>query len=175
MLTNYICLLDAMFESDCPHLINAVQLWDGLVQHERVLESKITPTLMIHLLWKVHQDAWQFLTREAPRNKPPGGGHGKQATKKLSIPSICAATVQKFNRLHPTLNISSFVCKVGLQYSDVKVGSADDCTSFGLLGRCTETCRYRHRVVRVPDEHAQMIKTALERSMTKLVVDASPA
>jgi hypothetical protein len=161
MLTNYVRLLEAMFESDCPHLITVMQLRDGLVQHKRVLESRITPILMINLLWKVHQNSRQFFThcerwdsgellpqsfldntvrelvadinisltitcpvtefsgtaatapkrdaREAPRDKPAGGGHGKQATKNSSIPTICAATVQKFNRLYPTLHISSFV------------------------------------------------------------------
>jgi hypothetical protein len=60
VLTNYVCLLEVMFKSDCPHLINVIQLRDGLVRHERVLESSITPPLMINLLWKVHQDFWQF-------------------------------------------------------------------------------------------------------------------
>jgi hypothetical protein len=160
VLMNYICLLEVMFESDCPHLINVIQLWDGLVRHERVLESSITPPLMINLLWEVHQDSRQFFAhcekwesrelllhsylnntvreliadinismtitcpvtdflgtavtapkreaQEAPRNKPAGGGHGTQATKNSSIPAICAVTVQKFNRLHPTMDISSF-------------------------------------------------------------------
>ena len=159
VLTNYVRLLEVIFD---------------LVQHERVLESRITPILIINLLWKVHQDSRQFFThcewwdsgellpqsfldhtvrklvadinisltitcpvnaflgspttsqkreaRDAPRNKPPGGGHGKQAMMNSSIPTICAATVHKFNRLHPTLDISSFVQNMGLQYSDVKVG-----------------------------------------------------
>ncbi len=166
VLTNYVRLLEVMFESNCPHLITVMQLQDGLVQHERMLECRITPILMINLLWKVHQDSRQFFmhcerwnsgellprsfldntmrelvadinisltitcpvseflgtaattpkhdAREAPRDKPPGGGHGKQATKNSSIPTICAATVQKFNRLHPTLDISSFVQKSGI-------------------------------------------------------------
>ena len=62
VLNNYSRLLEVLFGSDCPHLDYVVQLRDGLIQHERVLEGSITPTLMIHLLWKVHQDARQFFT-----------------------------------------------------------------------------------------------------------------
>jgi hypothetical protein len=227
VLTNYVRLLEVMFESDCLHLINVIQLWDGLVRHERVFESSITPPLMINLLWKVHQDSRQFFAhcekwesgkllphsyldntvreliadinismtitcpvtdflgtavaapkreaREAPCNKPAGSGHGMQATKKSSIPAICAATVQKFNRLHPTMDISSFVRKSGIRYSDVKVGSQGDCINFGLLGRCSETCRYRHKIVTVPDDHARTIKAELEKGMAKLSAESSPA
>jgi hypothetical protein len=227
VLKNYVCLLEVMFESDCPHLINVIQLRDGLVRHERILESSIPPPLMINLLWKVHQDSRQFFAhcekwesgelllhfyldntvreliadinisttitcpitnflgtavaapkreaREAPRNKPAGGGHGTQATKNSLIPAICAATVQKFNRLHPTMDISSFVRKSGIRYLDVKVGSQGDRTNFGLLDRCSETCRYRHKVVMVPDDRARTIKAALEKGMAKLAAESSPA
>jgi hypothetical protein len=44
-----------------------------------------------------------------------------------------------------------------------------------LLGRCSETCRYRHKVVTVPDDRAQTIKAALEKGMAKLAVVSSPA
>jgi hypothetical protein len=98
-----------------------------------------------------------------------------QATKNSLILAICAATVQKFNRLHPTMDISLFTQKLGIQYSDVKVGSQGDCTNFGLLGRCSETCRYRHKVVRVPDDRARTIKAALKKGMAKLAAESSPA
>jgi hypothetical protein len=38
-----------------------------------------------------------------------------------------------------------------------------------------ETCRYRHKVVTVPDDHAQAIKAALEKGMAKLAAESSPA
>ena len=60
MLTNYVRLLEVMFESECPHLTTVMQIRDGLVQHKRVLESRIMPILIIILLWKVHQDSRQF-------------------------------------------------------------------------------------------------------------------
>jgi hypothetical protein len=73
------------------------------------------------------------------------------------------------------LDISSFVRKTGIPYSDVKVGGQGDCSSFALLGRCTETCRYRHKVVTVPDDRAQKIKAALEKGMAKLAAETSTA
>jgi hypothetical protein len=35
-------------------------LCDGLDLHECILETRIIPTLMIHLLWKEHQDSRHF-------------------------------------------------------------------------------------------------------------------
>jgi hypothetical protein len=37
-----------------------LRLQDALDSHERLLENRITPVLMINLLWKVHQDSRQF-------------------------------------------------------------------------------------------------------------------
>jgi hypothetical protein len=123
---------------------------------------------MINLLWKVHQDSWQFFNQcekwesgerpprsnlrntvnaliddiglsttitcpvsdflgtsgAAPKREPRDpkreagvrGGHGKQATKNSSIPPLCATVVREFNRLHPTLDISTFVRKTGIKY-----------------------------------------------------------
>jgi hypothetical protein len=185
VLTNYTRLLEVLFETDCPHLGYVVQLRDGLILHEHVLESSIMPTLMIHRLWKVHQDARQFFTlcerwdvgdilphshlgttvrnlvadinisgtitcpvaqflglapgahrreaRDAPQDKPLGPGHGKQATRNLAIPALCAPAVQKFNRLHPTLYIASFVRRAGLHYLNVKVGGAAIAPALGFL------------------------------------------
>jgi hypothetical protein len=73
------------------------------------------------------------------------------------------------------LDISSFVQKTGLKYSDVKVGSQGDCTSFALLGRCNEICHYCHKAVTVLDDHAQAIKLALKKGMAKLAAESSPA
>ena len=58
--------------------------------------------------------------RKPKREAVSGGGHGKQATKNSSIPPLCATVVREFNRLHPTLDISTFVRKTGIKYMDVK-------------------------------------------------------
>jgi hypothetical protein len=227
VLNNYSRLLEVLFGSDCPHLDYVVQLQDRLIQHERVLEGSITPTLMIHLLWKVHQDARQFFTlckrwevgeslprsqlghavhelvadinisgtitcpvaqflgppvgaqksepRDAPKDRAAGKVPAKQPTGISAIPAICASVVQKFNRLHPTMSIASFIRKTGMNYDDVKIGGKGDCVTFALLGRCTESCRYRHAPITVPDERALAIKGALERGLAKLAADAGPA
>jgi hypothetical protein len=83
--------------------------------------------------------------------------------------------VQKFNRLHPSLDIASFVRKAGLRYSDVRMGGIGDCTSFSLLGRCSESCKFKHRVISIPDERANVIRAALEKGLAKLAADAGPA
>ena len=220
VLTNYSRLLEVIFGCECPHLILVLQLQDGLDLHERILDNRVTPTLMINLLWKVHQDSRQFFNhcekwetgevlprsnlrntvsaliddidlsttitcpvsdflgtpgaapkreaRDPKREAGVGGGHGKQATKNSSIPPLCATVVREYNRLYPTLDISTFVRKAGIRYMDVKVGTKGDCTNFGLLGRCSETCTYRHRVITVPDDRARTIKTALEDGLAKL-------
>jgi hypothetical protein len=63
MLTNYVCLLKVLFGDWCPHMQWVLQLQDALDSHERLLENRITPVLMINLLWKVHQDSCQFFAR----------------------------------------------------------------------------------------------------------------
>ena len=60
VLTNYSRLLEVIIGCNRPHLIFVLQLRDGLDLHEQVLESRVIPTLMINLLWKVHQDSQQF-------------------------------------------------------------------------------------------------------------------
>jgi len=60
VLTNYVRLLEVLFGDHCPHMLWVQHLRNGLDDHERILETRITPTLMIHLLWKVHQDSRQF-------------------------------------------------------------------------------------------------------------------
>ena len=60
VLTNYIWLLEVLFGDWCPHMQWVLRLRDALDTHERLLENRITPVLMINLLWKVHQDSRQF-------------------------------------------------------------------------------------------------------------------
>jgi hypothetical protein len=63
VLTNYSRCLEVIVGCDCLHLIFVLQLWGGLDLHEQVLESRVNPTLIINLLWKVHQDSRQFFDR----------------------------------------------------------------------------------------------------------------
>jgi len=63
VLTNYVRLLEIMFGDGCPHMQWVLRLQDALDSHERLLKNRITPVLMINLLWKVHQDSRQFFVR----------------------------------------------------------------------------------------------------------------
>ena len=63
VLTNYVRLLKILFGDGCIHMKWVLRLRDALDSHERLLESRITPVLMINLLWKVHQDSRQFFVR----------------------------------------------------------------------------------------------------------------
>jgi hypothetical protein len=60
IFTNYIRLLEVLFGDQCHHLHLVLRLRDGLDLHKRSLESRGTPSLMINLLWQVHQDSRQF-------------------------------------------------------------------------------------------------------------------
>ncbi len=63
VLTNYVRLLEVLFGDHCPHILWVQRLRDGLDDHERILETRITPSLIIHMLWKVHQDSRQFFDK----------------------------------------------------------------------------------------------------------------
>jgi hypothetical protein len=63
VLTNYIRLVQVLFGDKCPHLLRVIQVRDELDYHERLLEGRVTPALMINVLWRVHQDARQFFNR----------------------------------------------------------------------------------------------------------------
>ena len=60
MFNNYIKLLEVLFGSTCPHLAHVMALRDGLEENESDLESRMSKTLCLHLLWRVHQDARNF-------------------------------------------------------------------------------------------------------------------
>jgi hypothetical protein len=60
VLTNYVRLLKVLFGNWCPPMKWVLQLRDALDSHKRLLKNRITPVLMINLLWKVHQDSHQF-------------------------------------------------------------------------------------------------------------------
>ena len=63
VLTNYVWLLEVLFGDHCPHMLWVQHLRNRLDDHERILETRITPTLIIHQLWKVHQDSRQFFDK----------------------------------------------------------------------------------------------------------------
>jgi hypothetical protein len=94
-------------------------------------------------------------------------GYGKQATKNPSIPPICAPVVRELNNLYPSL-ISQFLRRIGVPYSQFVIGSKGDCTKFALLGRCSETCPYKHVARPLSDDKARSVKEALELRLRKM-------
>ncbi len=49
-----------LFGDDCDHLVHVRAIRDGLEDNETDLEVKITQTLCLHLMWRIHHDAQQF-------------------------------------------------------------------------------------------------------------------
>jgi hypothetical protein len=60
VLNNYCHLLEVLFGPDCPHLAHVVSIRDALEAHEADLESRLTGSLILHLMWCIHYDAQQF-------------------------------------------------------------------------------------------------------------------
>jgi hypothetical protein len=60
VLNNYCRLLDVLFGPNCPHLEHIMSIRDALEDHEAELESRLTSVLILHLMWHIHHDAWQF-------------------------------------------------------------------------------------------------------------------
>jgi hypothetical protein len=52
--------LEVLFGVECDHLVHVRAIRDGLEDHETDLEAKITQTLCLHLMWRIHHDARQF-------------------------------------------------------------------------------------------------------------------
>jgi hypothetical protein len=60
VLTHFIWLLEVLCGDWCPHMQWVLRLRDARDTHKQLLKNRITPVLMINLLWKVHQDSCQF-------------------------------------------------------------------------------------------------------------------
>jgi hypothetical protein len=60
VLNNYTQLLEVLFGDNCDHLVHVRAIRDGLEDKETDLEAKITQTLCLHLMWRIHHNARQF-------------------------------------------------------------------------------------------------------------------
>jgi hypothetical protein len=60
VLNNYSRLLEVLFGAECDHLAQVLTIQGGLEDHETNLETRLTPLLILHLLWRIHYDACQF-------------------------------------------------------------------------------------------------------------------
>jgi hypothetical protein len=103
VLTNYIRLVEVLFGNKCPHLLCVIQVRDGLDYHKRLLEGRVNPTLMINVLWRVHQDAWQFF------NRCKKWEEGK-ALHRLTLQTMVASLVDNVDiRMTLTCPVSDFL------------------------------------------------------------------
>ncbi len=60
VLNNYCRLLEELFGPECHHLEHVLAIQDALETHKADHESRLTSTLILHLMWRIHQDARQF-------------------------------------------------------------------------------------------------------------------
>jgi hypothetical protein len=215
MFNNYIKLLEVLFGPSCPHLIQVKGLRDGLEDNEGDLETRMTTTLCLHLLWRVHHDArsffqacerWDcgdplprssleatvrrlcddccidvamtcpvaaFLGPEQTKPKAksttePKSGKPKQPVINSAIPPGCRKAVEAFNTRHPTMLLPTLLKRGNITLKDVTVGGKGECTSFGLLGRCTAFCPYSHVVCTPTAERQVAISAAITKAMAAI-------
>ncbi len=50
VLNNYSCLVEVLFGAECDHLAKVLAIRGRLEDHETDLETRLTPTLILHLL-----------------------------------------------------------------------------------------------------------------------------
>jgi hypothetical protein len=60
VINNYCHLLEVLFGPDCPHLLHVGSIRGTLETHEANLESRLTGSLILHLMWRLHYNARQF-------------------------------------------------------------------------------------------------------------------
>jgi hypothetical protein len=60
VLNNYSRLVEVLFGVECDHLAQVLAVRGGLEDHEMDLEARLTPSLILHLMWRIHYDARQF-------------------------------------------------------------------------------------------------------------------
>jgi hypothetical protein len=58
VLNNYCWLLDMLFGPGCPHLVHVMSIQDALETHKVELESRPASILILHLMRRIHHDAW---------------------------------------------------------------------------------------------------------------------
>ncbi len=66
------------------------------------------------------------------------------------------------------MDIVDFSKKTEIKYHHFMVKGKGECTNFGLLGRCVETCPYKHVTCTIPDNRQCSIKEAFKQGLAKL-------
>jgi hypothetical protein len=75
VLNNYSRLLEVLFGAECDHLAQILAIRGGLEDHETDLETRLTPALILHLLWRQVRHlislflGWPHAQNRAPANQ----------------------------------------------------------------------------------------------------------
>jgi hypothetical protein len=98
-----------------------------------------------------------------PKSTPPGNAKAGRAKPSINavIPPGCKKAVDAFNASYPTMSLTDLLKQGGIPFSALKVGGKGDCTSFGLLGRCSAGCSYNHVVCSSSPERQTTISEAI--------------
>jgi hypothetical protein len=72
VLNNYSHLVEVLFGAECDHLAQVLAIRGGLEDHETVLDTRLTPLLILHLMWRIHYDATSSLglVKDGKMEKP---------------------------------------------------------------------------------------------------------
>jgi hypothetical protein len=219
VLNNYTRMLEVLFGDECDHLVHVRAIRDGLEDNETDLESRITQSLCLHLLWRIHHDARQFFVAcesweegeilprsrlgltvrqlvddcaiqlmltcpvaafmgadseakagraaSTSRVRTPAGG--SKPSVNTAIPPLCLKSVEKFNKLYPTLSVMDMIKKSGIKFGEVQIGGKGDCSNFNLLGRCTDpNCTYNHKPAKVGEARQVAVAKKLDQAMATM-------
>ena len=105
-----------------------------------------------------------------PKSTPPVNAKAGRATPTINgfIPPGCKKAVDAFNASYPTMSLTDLLKQGGIPFSALKVGGKGDCTSFGLLGRCSAGCSYNHVVCSPSPERQATISEAIRVATTTI-------
>lgn len=96
-------------------------------------------------------------------------GKARQPTTNPSfLPGCKKAVVEAFNTCYPTMLLSTMIKRRNITLQDVPVGGKGECTSFGLLGRCSAPCPYNHMVCNPTAERQAAISAAIAKAMATI-------
>ena len=111
-----------------------------------------------------------------PKSTPTGNATSGRAKPSINtaIPPGCKKSVDAFNASYPTMSLSDMLKLGSVPYSALKVGGRGDCTSFGLLGRCSG-CSYNHVVCHPSPERQATISETIRTAIATIKKGAAAA
>jgi len=100
---------------------------------------------------------------------------GSKPSINTAIPPLCLKSVEKFNKLYPTLSVMDMVKRGGIKFKEVHIGGKGNCSNFTLLERCPDpNCTYNHKSSEVGEERQVAVAKKIDQAMATMR-GASPA